>query len=381
MNNEDLLVTNAFYPTLTLTDDNNEQKPGIQYNYSRPDVLPYKMENLGPFPEVNVRDERKYDRRTTQDFKQYLKKKEKILDDTREGRLSLGHSERVDQSNIPDKAVKDMPTAIGMGAGSGTSGTTGFIKKELGNDLLKFSNIDDTLDEKSDGNRVVRDTAYVINIDSRNRDGRDLKKTISGYSYSDLYFSYSYYITLPRPIRNVKMIEVKSSEIPFSVTSKFPYILLCINLYNIQPDTYNPYYKPDATNPYFPDPSTIPSTGTAQYNSGYLNNILNAGKVIPNPPDPNASNVTTFFTKIQLDGNVGQMLFNKHISLTTVYTNAVQEVYTVGVNFFNPDGTQYKVDDHSFTLEFISYTDSTSFTDISTRRGASDITIFNKILK
>ncbi len=367
MDDEDLLVTNAFYPTLTLTESNTSEQPGILYNYSRPDVMPYKMENLGPFPDIELKNEKKYDVRTTNDFKQYLKRKEKIIDD---------------KSNTPDNPLKGMPTSVNQNvSGISGGGSTGFIKKDYGNDLLKVANVDDTLDEASSGNRVVRDTAYMVHIDSRNRDGRDVVKTPSGYAFTDLYFSYSYQITLQRPIRNVKMVEIKSSEIPFSSSSNFPYIYLCINAISIQQDTYNPFYKPDPSNPYYPDPSTLPPPGLTPYNNSYLNNIQTAGKIIQNPPNGSNINIPTFFTKIQLDGKVGDMLFNKHINFTSVYTNAVQEVYTLAINFFNPDGSPYVVGDHSFTLELIAYTDSTSFTDISTRRGASDVTIFNKILR
>ena len=366
MDDEDLLVTNAFYPTLTLTQTHSSEKPGILYNYTRPDVLPYKNENLGPFPDIKLKHEKQYDVRTTNDFKQYLKKKEKIIDD---------------KSNTPDNPLKGMPSSKNEGGGNGGGGSTAFIKKDYGNDLLKVANVDDTLDESSAGVRVVRDTAYVIHIDSRNRDGRDIKQVLGGYDYTDIYYPFSYQITLPRPIRNVKMVEIKSSEIPFSQSSNYPYILLCINAITIQQNTYNPYYTPDPLNPYFPDPSTLPQTGTTPYSDNPINNIQVAGKIIQNPPNSNNVNIPTFFTKIQLDGTPGQILFNKHINLTSVYTNAVQEVYTLAVNFFNPDGTRYEVGEHSFTLEFIAYTDSTSFTDISTRRGASDITIFNKILK
>ncbi len=367
MNDEDLLVTNAFYPTVTLTENNNMDQPGMLYNYYRPNEVPYKMENLGPFPDIEIRNEKRYDVRTTNDFKQYLKKKEKILDD---------------KSNLPDNPLKPMPSSISEGGGmGGGSGGTSFVKKDYGNDLLKVSNVDDTLDEKSQGNRVVRDTAYMVHIDSRNRDGRGIKKTPTGYAYTDLYQSYSYQITLPKPIRNVKMVEIKSSEIPFTTSTNYPYVILSINAINVQQDTYNPYYTPDPSNPYYPDPTTIPPTGVVPYSNTYLNNILNAGKIIANPPNSGNPDIPIFFSKIQLDGIVGNTLFNKHINFTSVYTNAVQEVYTLAVNFLNPDGSQYQVGDHSFTLELIAYTDSTSFTDISTRRGASDITIFNKILK
>ncbi len=366
MTDEDLLVTNAFYPTLTLTETHSSQTPSIMYNYSRPDVVPYKMENLGPFPDVNVRNEKKYDVRTTQDFKSYLKKKEKIIDD---------------KSNVGDNPLKGMPETIGVNTGGGGGGTTGITKKDFGNDLLKVANVDDTLDESSKGSRVVRDTVYLIHIDSRNRDGRALRKVGTGYVYTDTYLPWSYQITLPRPIRNVKMVEVKSSEIPFTIASSYPYIYMSINAITIQQDTYNPYYKPDPLNPYFPDPSSLPPPGRVPYNDSPLNNILTAGKIIINPPNSSNTNVPTFFTKIQLDGNLGNMLFNKHINVTNVFTNAVQEVYTLAINFFNPDGSVYQVPEHSFTLELIAYTDSTSFTDISTRRGASDITIFNKNLK
>jgi hypothetical protein len=367
MNDEDLLVTNGFYATTTLTQTNNSDKPGMIYNYYRPNELPYKMENLGPFPDVELRTEKLYDVRTTNDFKKYLKKKERISDD---------------KSNLPDNPLKPMPTSISEGGMGGIGGGgTSFVKKDYGNDLLKVANVDDTLDESSQGSRVVRDTAYMIHIDSRNRDGRGINKTPSGYSYTDLYHSYSYQITLPKPIRNVKMVEIKSSEIPFSVSSTYPYIILSINAITVQQDTYNPNYKPDPSNPYYPDPSTIPPTGVVPYSNIYLNNILNAGKIIQNPPNTSNPDIPVFFTKIQLDGSVGSTLFNKHINFTSVYTNAVQEVYTLAVNFLNPDGSQYQVGDHSFTLELIAYTDSTSFTDISTRRGASDVTIFSKILK
>ena len=380
MYDEDLLVTNAFYPTLTLTETNNSEKPGILYNYKRPDAIPYKMENLGPFPNVELRNEKKYDIRTTNDFKEYLKKKEKTIDNAQASGLSFGHSGRDDTSNLPDNPLKPQPQAMSQGSNGG-SGTTAFIKKDFGNDLIKVANIDDTLDESSAGTRVVRDTAYIVHIDSRNRDGRELIKEAGVYKIRDDFFSYSYQITLPRPIRNVKMVEIKSSEFPFSQSSNYPYIILSINAITIQQDTYNPYYKKDPNNPYFPDPASLPDKGFTPYINSPLNNILSAGKVIQNPPNTSNIDVPTFFTKIQLDGSVGSILFNKHINFTSVYTNAVQEVYTLAINFFNPDGSRYQIGEHSFTLELIAYTDSTSFTDISTRRGASDITIFNKILK
>lgn len=77
---EDLLVTNAFYPVAVLTEKDNRAEISVDYKFNRKTDPPYKTENLGPFPNIKMVNEKKYDTKTSSDFRQYLKKKSKAVD-------------------------------------------------------------------------------------------------------------------------------------------------------------------------------------------------------------------------------------------------------------------------------------------------------------
>jgi hypothetical protein len=349
MMDDDLLITNAFYPILKVTDSGSLQKGDVEYGYYRDTEKPYLMENLGPNPNINLTEDQYYDERTKNDFKVFLKKKEKILKES---------------TYLPNNN-KNKDTSSNSVFTNGSNVTTEKIKKDYSNDLMKYSQVEEGFNS-DDVSRVIRDTVFTINVDSRWKDDAYLQTTSAG-SYPYIYqnkipsTSYSYTITLPKPIRNIKMVEIKGSEMPYNYPCidnatgyQYNYILLSIN---------------------------------------ELNNMNNSGIVLmPSEDVSKNNNVTFFFTKIQLNGTkptdngdgtytTNSILFNCHVPITTVYTNAIQEVSKLTINFYMPNGAPYKINDHSFSLEFISYTDSTSVTDISTRRGATDITIFNKVLK
>jgi hypothetical protein len=351
---EDLLVTNAFYPIISIKDTGVVQKGNTEYNYYRDTKKPYLRENLGPYPNIKLHEDKFYDDRTQKDFKSYLKKKEKLIDD---------------QTFTPSMKERNIDTTNKFGSSSsnlsGSLQTTEIKKKDFGNDLLKYSQAEEGFDEAS-VSRVVRDTVYTIDINSRWRDGSYINSGAGNtYTYEFSNSPDSYTITLAKPIRNIKMVEMKSSEFPYS----FP----CVDtsLANSIPVEY--YYF-------------IISIDE-------LNNLTNSGIIIINPQfESSAANVSNFFTKVQLNGTkptalpngtfvTNSILYNCHIPYTSVYTNAIPEVSKLTIRFLMPNGYPYKMTDHSFTLEFITYTDSTSVTDISTRRGATDITVFNKILK
>jgi hypothetical protein len=351
---EDLLVTNAFYPIISIKDTGIVKKGNTEYNYYRESKKPYLRENLGPYPNIKLHDDKFYDDRTQKDFKSYLKKKEKLIDE---------------QTFTPSLKERNIDTSSKFGSlpsnqsGLGSSyQTTEIKKKDFGNDLLKYSQAEEGFDE-SGVNRVIRDTVYTINIDSRWRDGSVIKKFGTGFIYENSTISPdSYTITLAKPIRNIKMVEMKSSEFPYS----FP----CVDTSLATPVEY--YYFVISIEE--------------------LNNLTNSGIIIINPQyETSAANVSSFFTKVQLNGakptpiidgyQTNSILYNCHVPFTSVYTNAIPEVSKLTIKFLMPNGYPYKITDHSFTLEFITYTDSTSVTDISTRRGATDITLFNKILK
>lgn len=357
---DDLLVTNAFYPILSVKDTGTTQKGNVEYNYYRDTKKPYLMENLGPYPEIKLTKDVYYDERTNSDFKSYLKKKNKV---------------QQEQSYLPSKTSSFTQNQSNTQITQGTDGqfSSGlsvvprdYTKKDFGNDLLKYSQNEEGFDDKN-VNRLVRDTIYTVNIDSRWRDDAFIlfNSITNQYTYETQSTDPdSYVITLPQPIRNIKMVEIKSSE--------FPYCYPCVD-------------------------TTLANSPPVQWyyillSIDELNNLTNSGSVIVNPSLSSKNDkAISFFTKIQLNGapptqvgssyTVNSILYNCHIPFTSVYTNALQEVTKLTIKFLMPNGSKYPMINHSFTLEFITYTDSTSVTEISTRRGATDITVFNKILK
>jgi hypothetical protein len=170
---EDLLVTNAFYPIAVLTEDRNKQTTRVDYNYRRNTELPYKTEQLGPYPDIKLKDEKKYDTKTASDFKQYLKKKKKITDNF----------------NVNTNA-EFMDTVM-----------------ERGNMPKFFDAQDDT--------RGLKVRKITINFDSRTRD-------------TSIYpNAYNYSVYLPFKLQNIKYVELISSEIPYPAPTGFPYIFMC----------------------------------------------------------------------------------------------------------------------------------------------------------
>ena len=65
---EDLLVTNAFYPTAVLTEQDNKTKTKVDYKFGRKIEVPYKTENMGPYPDIKMVGEKTYDTKTSNDL-------------------------------------------------------------------------------------------------------------------------------------------------------------------------------------------------------------------------------------------------------------------------------------------------------------------------
>jgi hypothetical protein len=170
---EDLLVTNAFYPIAILTENGNKQSTRVDYNYRRNAEMPYKTEQLGPYPDIKLKNEKRYDTKTSNEFRQYLKKKDKI-------------SDPIDVNTNAEY----MDTMM-----------------ERGNMPKYYENVD--ID------RRLKVKKITINIDSRTR---DIEEYPNAYDYS---------IFLPFKIQNIKYVEMISSEIPYTSSTGYPYMFIC----------------------------------------------------------------------------------------------------------------------------------------------------------
>lgn len=169
---EDLLVTNAFYPIVSLTEKDNTQTVNVEYNYNRPTTIPYATEQLGPYPKIQLKDNKKYDVKTASEFKKYLKKNTKIKDvfDTHTNAEFLDTS--LERGNLPD------------------------------------------FYEATKNDRALKIKKYNINVDSTFRD-------------KELYpNAYQYTFQLPFTIQNIKYIQLLSSELPYSSSTGFPYMYI-----------------------------------------------------------------------------------------------------------------------------------------------------------
>lgn len=173
MEEEDLLVTNAFYPIAVLTENGNQQSTRVDYNYRRNAEMPYKTEQLGPYPDIKLKDEKRYDAKSSNEFRQYLKKKNKI-------------SDPIDVNTNAEY----MDTMM-----------------ERGNMPKYYENVD--ID------RRLKVKKITINIDSRTRD------------FEEYPNAYDYSIFLPFKIQNIKYVEMISSEIPYTASTGYPYIFIC----------------------------------------------------------------------------------------------------------------------------------------------------------
>ena len=169
---EDLLVTNAFYPIVSLTEKDNTQSVNVEYNYNRLTTIPYATEQLGPYPKIQVKDNKKYDVKTANEFKKYLKKNTKIKDvfDTHTNAEFMDTS--LERGNLPD------------------------------------------FYEATKHDRALKIKKYNINVDSTFRD-------------KDLYPNpYQYTFQLPFTIQNIKYIQLLSSELPYTSSTGFPYMYI-----------------------------------------------------------------------------------------------------------------------------------------------------------
>ena len=173
MTEEDLLVTNAFYPIAILTDTDNTQSVSVDYKFNRIKEIPYKTEQLGSYPNINLRNEKIYDTKTTGDFKKYLKK------------------------NGTQKYDFDIHT------------NADFLdtKLERGN-LPQFY-------QSTDLDRTLKIKKYNINFDSRFRNSEEFPD------------ANNYILPLPFTIYNIKYIKLTSFELPYTNTTTFPYMYVC----------------------------------------------------------------------------------------------------------------------------------------------------------
>ena len=170
---EDLLVTNAFYPIAVLTENGNQQSTRVDYNFRRNVEMPYKTEQLGPYPDIQLKDEKRYDTKTAQEFRKYLKKKDKISDPL--------------DVNTNAEYIDTM--------------------MERGNMPKYYENVD--ID------RRLKVKKITINIDSRTRNIEEYPN------------AYDYRIFLPYKLQNIKYVEMISSELPYTSTTGFSYIFIC----------------------------------------------------------------------------------------------------------------------------------------------------------
>jgi hypothetical protein len=161
---EDLLVTNAFYPIAVLTEQDNKVETKVDYKFGRKIEVPYKTENMGPFPDIKMVGEKTYDTKTSGDFRQYLKKKSKA----------------VDNFNV-ETGAQFMDTVM-----------------ERGN-MPIFNNT-------ADKDRVLKIKKYNMSFDTQLRD--------------DIEYLSDYTIDLPFTLYNVKYVKLTASEIPYPVDAQ-----------------------------------------------------------------------------------------------------------------------------------------------------------------
>jgi hypothetical protein len=212
MVDEDLLVTNAFYPIAVLTDNGAQQSVRVDYKYGMPNnVMPYEAEQMGPYPQVSLTKDKKYDAQTARDFKTYLRKKNPALE----------HPSMHTNAGFMDTVM------------------------ERGN-MPVFH-------DKAPETRGLKIRKITINIDSRARD-KELYPNAS-----------SYVIQLPFKIQNIKYVEMISSEIPINTTTTtFPYMFVCSKfLADIE--------KYDTVDNIFAKIQLNPTTATTVFN-GHLQN-------------------------------------------------------------------------------------------------------------
>lgn len=203
---EDLLVTNAFYPIAVLTEQDNKTETKVDYKFGRKIEVPYKTENMGPYPNIKMVGEKTYDTKTSNDFRQYLKKKSKA----------------VDNFNV-ETGAQFMDTVM-----------------ERGN-MPIFNNT-------ADKDRVLKIKKYNMSFDTRLR--------------YDIEIPSSYTVDLPFTLYNIKYVKLTASEIPFSVDSEqnafeydavtnpvpFPYMFLASTVLNntLQPQNdFNTFSSSD----------------------------------------------------------------------------------------------------------------------------------------
>jgi len=161
---EDLLVTNAFYPIAILTEQDNKIETKVDYNFGRKIEVPYKTENMGPFPNIKMVGEKTYDTKTSTDFRQYLKKKSKA----------------VDNFNV-ETGAQFMDTVM-----------------ERGN-MPIFNNT-------ADKDRVLKVKKYNLSFDTTLRD--------------DITNLSDYTVQLPFTLYNIKYVKLTASEIPYPVNAQ-----------------------------------------------------------------------------------------------------------------------------------------------------------------
>ena len=207
---EDLLVTNAFYPIAVLTEQDNKVETKVDYKFGRKIEVPYKTENMGPYPDIKMVGEKTYDTKTSSDFRQYLKKKSKA----------------VDNFNV-ETGAQFMDTVM-----------------ERGN-MPIFNNT-------ADKDRVLKIKKYNMSFDTRLRE--------------DVIYPYNYTIDLPFTLYNVKYVKLTASELPYPVDaqknvpeydpvtnpSPYPYMFLASTVLNntLQPQNdYNTNTSSDYKDP------------------------------------------------------------------------------------------------------------------------------------
>lgn len=207
---EDLLVTNAFYPVAVLTEKDNQTETSVEYKFNRPTDIPYRTEALGPFPNIKMVNEKKYDTKTSSDFRQYLKKKSKAVDNFN-----------------TDTGAPFMDTMM-----------------ERGNMPI--------FNTTADKDRVLKIKKYNMSFDTRLRD--------------DIELPYNYTIELPFTLYNIKYVKLTASEIPYPVDAQvnamgydevnnptpFPYMFLASSVLNntLQPQNdFNTITMTDKKNP------------------------------------------------------------------------------------------------------------------------------------
>jgi hypothetical protein len=188
MDNEDLLVTNAFYPIAVLTDNGATQSarieyPRINHTNSTNNSTSYKEERMGPYPTVHLAKEQKYNPQTTREFKSYLKQKNQ-------------HQHQQQDNNINSTNAHFMDSVM-----------------EQGNMPVFF--------DKHQETRGLKIRKITINVDSRQRD-------------TNLYpNAYAYTVPLPFKIQNIKYVEMTSCEMPMPPSgsgfnpSSYPYMFIC----------------------------------------------------------------------------------------------------------------------------------------------------------